>query len=203
MITVLNLPSAIADFDGWTISPELDRLKALLAAQRQRDREQVAAMRDDIRAARNTIYTAFDTPTTTTANNNNPNRNLNTATEVVPDGVYRLDGKFYQVVTAADTGRRYAKVFNPLTKRFRKATGAIYRLRREHALTPSEAGDFGRLYHVCVFCSRTLTDDRSKGAGYGPVCAGKHNLPWGEDTALTYTDNPHCHPDHTHPDHDG
>lgn len=36
----------------------------------------------------------------------------------------------------------------------------------------------------CCFCARTLTDPRSNpkegGAGYGPTCAEKYGLPWGE-----------------------
>ena len=31
----------------------------------------------------------------------------------------------------------------------------------------------------CCFCARALTDERSVTAGYGPICAGYYNLPWG------------------------
>jgi hypothetical protein len=37
---------------------------------------------------------------------------------------------------------------------------------------------------VCMFCSRDLNDPRSDplkgGVGYGPVCAQKYGLPWGD-----------------------
>lgn len=32
----------------------------------------------------------------------------------------------------------------------------------------------------CCFCGQKLTDGRSKVKGYGPICAAKFNLPWGE-----------------------
>jgi hypothetical protein len=39
----------------------------------------------------------------------------------------------------------------------------------------------------CCFCGRELTDEPSVAAGYGPVCAEKYGLPWGEDKVeLTY-----------------
>ena len=36
----------------------------------------------------------------------------------------------------------------------------------------------GRL-GCCMYCGQRLTDDRSKEAGYGPVCAKNWGLPWG------------------------
>ena len=33
----------------------------------------------------------------------------------------------------------------------------------------------------CCFCNLTLTDKRSTSKGYGPICAGKYNLPWGSE----------------------
>lgn len=32
----------------------------------------------------------------------------------------------------------------------------------------------------CCFCNRTLTTEESKVAGYGPDCAKRHGLPWGQ-----------------------
>ena len=37
---------------------------------------------------------------------------------------------------------------------------------------------------ICTFCGAELTDDRSKQAGYGPVCAENFNLPWGDKQPL-------------------
>lgn len=41
----------------------------------------------------------------------------------------------------------------------------------------------GWLTSSCCYCSRELTTAASRGAGYGPICAGKYNLPWGSETA--------------------
>ena len=32
----------------------------------------------------------------------------------------------------------------------------------------------------CAFCARDLTTKESRSVGYGPICAGKFGLPWGE-----------------------
>src|SRR5574343_120375 len=42
------------------------------------------------------------------------------------------------------------------------------------------ASRHGRMTGRCCFCDRRLDDDRSIGVGYGPVCAEKWGLPWGE-----------------------
>lgn len=42
------------------------------------------------------------------------------------------------------------------------------------------ASEYGRLTGHCCFCSLPLTDARSTAVGYGPICAGKFGLPWGE-----------------------
>lgn len=41
------------------------------------------------------------------------------------------------------------------------------------------AAAYGKLTKHCCFCSAELTDDRSIETGYGPVCAKKWSLPWG------------------------
>ena len=41
----------------------------------------------------------------------------------------------------------------------------------------------GWLTSTCCYCARELTTAASRGAGYGPICAGKYNLPWGSETA--------------------
>lgn len=40
-------------------------------------------------------------------------------------------------------------------------------------LTLDEAKSFGKIYGFCIRCGRTLTDENSKAAGIGPICAGK------------------------------
>jgi hypothetical protein len=44
----------------------------------------------------------------------------------------------------------------------------------------------GSLTSNCCFCGRTLETMESVGAGYGPVCAGRWGLPWGEETVAEY-----------------
>lgn len=45
------------------------------------------------------------------------------------------------------------------------------------------AAEHGRLTGRCCFCNRALEDERSTAVGYGPVCAGHYELPWGERPA--------------------
>ena len=42
------------------------------------------------------------------------------------------------------------------------------------------AAAYGRRTGNCCFCARRLTDERSVTVGYGPICANKFNLPWGD-----------------------
>lgn len=59
------------------------------------------------------------------------------------------------------------------------------------AKSPVEvASEYGRLTGNCCFCRKTLTDERSTAVGYGPVCAGHYELPWGE--AHTDFSAPEC-----------
>lgn len=42
------------------------------------------------------------------------------------------------------------------------------------------AAAYGRRTGSCCFCSKELTDGRSVSVGYGPICADRYGLPWGE-----------------------
>jgi hypothetical protein len=42
------------------------------------------------------------------------------------------------------------------------------------------ASAYGRCTGACCFCGLELTDGRSIAVGYGPICADKYGLPWGE-----------------------
>jgi hypothetical protein len=44
---------------------------------------------------------------------------------------------------------------------------------------------YGQRTGHCCFCSRELTTNESNSVGYGPVCADKYGLPWGEVTIKT------------------
>lgn len=51
----------------------------------------------------------------------------------------------------------------------------------EFAAKPAEtAAAHGHTTGNCCFCDRPLTDERSTSVGYGPICAKKWALPWGE-----------------------
>jgi hypothetical protein len=39
----------------------------------------------------------------------------------------------------------------------------------------------GKELGTCRYCSKELEDERSVSAGYGPVCAVRWNLPWGDE----------------------
>lgn len=54
----------------------------------------------------------------------------------------------------------------------------------EFAAAPAAtAAKHGHTTGNCCFCDRPLTDERSTSVGYGPVCAKKWSLPWGEKPA--------------------
>lgn len=56
----------------------------------------------------------------------------------------------------------------------------------EFAAKPAEtAAAHGHTTGNCCFCDRPLTDERSTSVGYGPICAKKWSLPWGEVPAKT------------------
>jgi len=47
---------------------------------------------------------------------------------------------------------------------------------------------YGHRTGSCCFCSRTLTDGRSVAKGYGPICADRYGLPWGDERASSTVD---------------
>lgn len=97
-----------------------------------------------------------------------------TRTPVKGDGVFRLGDDFFQVKRAVHgSGRLYANRFNPATRSWEYAPGAMRRLAEEDRLSIEEAGKFGKLYGECINCHRTLTKQESIDAGIGPICAGK------------------------------
>ena len=49
--------------------------------------------------------------------------------------------------------------------------------------------DHGKRTGKCIYCRRKLTHNFSLQAGYGPICAEKYHLPWGEITHVTEENN--------------
>lgn len=99
----------------------------------------------------------------------------------VEEGYYFLDGRYVKVQMNRAGTYPYSKVWDAETENwdYENGKGAIRYLNPEHKLTAELAAKFGALYGRCVFCSQTLTDERSIEVGYGPICAENHGLPWG------------------------
>lgn len=107
----------------------------------------------------------------------------------ITEGVWRMDGAVWYV-QPAKSGYLTARM---VTERgLEYVRGGVKRLSSGGA-TPivgeelqQVAAQYGALHSHCIFCSRDLTDERSDpkqgGVGYGPVCANKYGLPWGNVT---------------------
>lgn len=81
------------------------------------------------------------------------------AGKITPQGAARLVG----------SGGRKAEILEAL-KKFAEA--------------PVEtAKAYGKETGCCCFCAKELTDKRSIVVGYGPTCATKYELPWGDASA--------------------
>lgn len=149
-------------FTSATIRPAIDRLKDLRYRQ--------------IQAAKNTAPTPEATPAPSFSA---PLPAPRTKLPLVDEGYYVLDDTYYKVILNDNNGRKHAKAFNAHTLRWSYAKGAIYNLTPDHKITAAQSKRFGELYSKCIFCSRKLSTEESKDAGYGPDCAEKYGLPWG------------------------
>ncbi len=111
-----------------------------------------------------------------------------------------LDGRRVQLSLAGDAskhpgtvnvtdGRRYPEntwfgrvladgTFQPGRDCDETVVAILRRLAEDPAGT---AADHGHRSGSCCFCGRELNDPRSTAVGYGPICAEKWLLPWGED----------------------
>lgn len=62
-----------------------------------------------------------------------------------------------------------------------QAPAALIETLQAFAANPAGvAAAYGRQTGACCFCARELTDARSVSVGYGPICADRYGLPWGE-----------------------
>lgn len=92
------------------------------------------------------------------------------------NGVYMINGEYFKIRRLKETA--YAVKHT--------ADGWVYSpqsvkgIRATDALTADEAARFGKTHAHCVYCYRPLTDERSLHVGYGPDCAERVGLPWGE-----------------------
>ena len=123
--------------------------------------------------------------------------------EAPEEGIWVKDGQFYKTQFSADV-RLYAKRLvweepdcggcqngeycDPRCEwTFEwvyEGRKPLHFLNREMRATAEQASAFGGLTGTCVFCSRRLTDERSIAVGYGPVCAEREGLPWGEESSV-------------------
>lgn len=95
------------------------------------------------------------------------------------EGVFFKEGSYFKVVQSANTGNWYAKEFVDGEWEYR-GRKPLHNLTAEDRVSAEDAAKFGHVTGACVFCSRKLTDERSLTVGYGPVCAERESLPWGE-----------------------
>ena len=106
--------------------------------------------------------------------------------------VFKISGtksKAPGLLTVAGVGRYgeapyYGRVVNGVFRAAReiedRTAKDIAELIRDFAADPAGVtAKYGHSTGHCSFCLMPLTDERSLAAGYGPVCAGNFNLPWG------------------------
>jgi hypothetical protein len=60
-----------------------------------------------------------------------------------------------------------------------RAPGQLRKLSAATQATAAESAAFGALVGRCCFCSTEIDTPESTAAGYGPKCAVKYGLPWG------------------------
>lgn len=101
------------------------------------------------------------------------------ATVLQEDEIFVLNGEYYKT-KKSKAGHLYAMRWDGERWDYESAKGVIRKLTPEMRATAEQASEFGHTYHCCVYCSRGLNDSRSETVGYGPICADKYGLPWGE-----------------------
>lgn len=98
------------------------------------------------------------------------------------EGLYRLDGRLYQVVRSGSTQRLYAKLvtFRPNNAQGKKvrplltyAGGVIYDLTPDHLLPIEEAQEITRKTGWCIF-GHFLTNPKSIARGMGDTCYARY-----------------------------
>lgn len=101
----------------------------------------------------------------------------------VGNTVYRLklsktSKKVYAETVSWQTGpdgKAHSVTFSYVGRRLTHPDGStlwIDDLQPQHVLTPDQAGALGLTVGTCLYCGRTLTDEKSVERGIGPVCAG-------------------------------
>ena len=97
----------------------------------------------------------------------------------VPGTIYVTDGRGF------NNNTYYGKIaldgrFTPARGCNEEVTALLVNFDRDPQAT---ATAHGHNTGSCCFCNRSLSDGRSVAMGYGPICADKFHLPWGEERA--------------------
>lgn len=95
-------------------------------------------------------------------------------------GVHVVDGRYYRVHQSQNSGNLYACLWNG--EGFDYAAGAIKLLNPGNKATAEQAAAFGAMTERCCFCAKAIDTPESVAVGYGPICAAKFGLPWGDTT---------------------
>ena len=97
--------------------------------------------------------------------------------ELFKGDVHVVDGEYYRVHVAQKSENLYACKWDG--ERFEYVKGAISKLNPGNKITAEQAAAFGHMFERCCFCSLAIDTPESTAVGYGPICARKHELPWG------------------------
>jgi len=107
----------------------------------------------------------------------------------IPDGRYALAGddgvvRFYSVKAGKNRWEGYTFVKGLIGSPGSWTEIRLGRVEREEiqkkiaADVQGAAKLYGDKFQRCGFCESPLSDPRSRAAGYGEICAGKHSLPY-------------------------
>lgn len=121
--------------------------------------QEIDMMLDDIRTLRYTLRTARRMAARADRST--------TATALVEDRLYEVDGEIYRTVMSGQ-GNLYAKIWTD--EGWEYAAGAIRHIRPEHRMTVERAKELSIRFGRCVRCRRVLTAEESVERGIGPVC---------------------------------
>lgn len=121
------------------------------------------------------------------------------AAEAKKGDVHFVNGTYYRIHVGQKSGKPYVckayivgeakwnadgSLDKPAKVEWDIAKGFMSNLSVATKATAEQAHAFAMLSGRCCFCSHAIDTPESTAVGYGPVCAGKYGLPWG-DTSQT------------------
>lgn len=120
------------------------------------------------------------------------------AAELKKGEIHVVDGSYVRVHISQGSGMPYAcvaeilreaiwadgKVVEPGEVEWTFVSGLVTKLSTATRATAEQAKGFATLAGRCIFCSHAIDTPESTAVGYGPVCAAKNNLPWGDTTEV-------------------